>query len=339
MFLFFRVLACQAAEEISQAQLEAVRKIRERIVQKALETSQQRQANPYEESIPGTIVKFAMIPIPGGTFMLGSEETERARNSDEGPRRKVSLPAFWIGKCEVTWDEYELFMYAPDLAGSEESDAPDAVSHPTKPYSDPSFGMGIEGYPATSMTHHAASKYCEWLSAKTGHFYRLPTEAEWEYAARAGTNTAYSFGDDPAQLPQYACFQASQYSPVGSHKPNPWGLYDVHGNVAEWTLDQYQPDAYTHLKSGPAPETWVRSTQPYPHVIRGGSWHDPPERLRSAARGASKADWKRDDPGLPKSVWYLTNAPWVGFRIVRPADIPSAEEMYNYWNNGVAMDP
>lgn len=332
-------LPCPADEEIPPSQLEAVRKIRERIVQIASEGAQQQQGQPYEESIPGTIVKFGMVPIPAGTFILGSEETERGRTSDEGPRRKVSLPAFWIGKCEVTWDEYELFMYAPDLGESESSDAPDAVSHPTKPYSDPSFGMGIEGYPATSLTHHAAAKYCEWLSAKTGHFYRLPTEAEWEYAARAGTTTAYSFGDDPAQLPEYACVQSSQYSPVGSHKPNPWGLYDVHGNVAEWTLDQYLPDAYMHLKDGPAPGTWVRSTRPYPHVLRGGSWHDPPERLRSAARGASRLDWKRDDPGLPKSVWYLTNAPWVGFRLVRPAEIPSAEEMYHYWNNGVAMDP
>lgn len=339
IFFSFRVLASPAAEEIPPAQLDAVRKIRERIVHLSTKSDQQHQAQPYDESIPGTIVKFGMIPIPAGTFIIGSEETEHGRSSDEGPRRKISLPAFWIGKCEVTWDEYELFMYAPDLAGAEDGDAPDAVSHPTKPYSDPSFGMGIEGYPATSLTHHAASKYCEWLSTKTGHFYRLPTEAEWEYAARAGTSSAYSFGDDPALLPEYACFQNLQYAPVGSHKPNPWGLYDMHGNVAEWTLDQFQPDAYTHLKVGPAPGTWVRSTQPYPHVVRGGSWHDPPERLRSAARGASKADWKKDDPGIPKSVWYLTNAPWVGFRVVRPVEIPSAEEMYYYWNNGVAMDP
>jgi formylglycine-generating enzyme required for sulfatase activity len=197
--------------------------------------------------------------------------------------------------------------------------------------------MGIEGFPAVSMTHHAAAKYCEWLSARTGHFYRLPTEAEWEYAARAGTTTAYSFGDDPAPLADYACFGTEKYAKVGARKPNPWGLHDMHGNVAEWTLDQYEPDAYARLKQGATPG-WVRSTRPYPHVIRGGSWNDGPPLLRSAARRGSSPEWKKDDPGLPKSVWYLTNAPWVGFRLVRPRVIPSAEEMFRCWNNGVALD-
>jgi formylglycine-generating enzyme required for sulfatase activity len=82
----------------------------------------------------------------------------------------------------------------------------------------------------------------------------------------------------------------------------------------------------------------VKSTQPYPHVVRGGSWNDGPEQLRSAARAGSHADWKKDDPQLPKSVWYHSNAPWVGFRVVRQREVPSAEEMYRCWNNGVAMD-
>jgi formylglycine-generating enzyme required for sulfatase activity len=329
--------AAEGAAPIDPARLAAVRQLRERILRATAKGAGPALA-PYEATIPGTIVKFALVPVPAGTFTLGSPAGEKARRADEGPQRKVSLPAFWIGKTEVTWDEYELFMYAPDLAGPAENEKPDAVSHPTKPYSDPSFGMGIEGCPAVSMTHHAASKYCEWLSAKTGHFYRLPTEAEWEYAARAGTTTAYSFGDDPALLAEHACFQAEQYVKVGSKKPNPWGLYDVHGNVAEWTLDQYLPDAYARLKGNPAPGSWVRSTQPYPHVVRGGSWNDAPEGLRSAARVGSSPEWKKDDPGLPKSVWYLTNAPWVGFRVVRPREVPSAEEMYRCWNNGVAMD-
>jgi formylglycine-generating enzyme required for sulfatase activity len=201
-----------------------------------------------------------------------------------------------------------------------------------------SFGMGREGYPAISMTHHAASKYCQWLSAKTGRFYRLPTEAEWEYAARAGTTTAYSSGDDPAALAAYAVFSADKYGKVGSKKPNAWGLYDLHGNVSEWTLDQYESDAYSRLKGDPAAASWVRSTQPYPHAVRGGNWSDGPELLRSAARRGSSPDWKMLDPQLPKSVWYHTSAPWIGFRIVRQATIPSAEELYRIWNNGVALD-
>ena len=105
--------------------------------------------------------------------------------------------------------------------------------------------------PAISMTHHAAMEYCRWLSAKTGKTYRLPTEAEWEYACRAGTKTAYSFGDDPTKLGEYAWYaDNSDGTPQigGKKKPNPWGLYDMHGNVAEWCVDQYDKDFYSTLQ-------------------------------------------------------------------------------------------
>jgi formylglycine-generating enzyme required for sulfatase activity len=208
------------------------------------------------------------------------------------------------------------------------------------------FGMGRNGFPAICMTQHAANKYCQWLSAQTGHFYRLPTEAEWEYAARAGTKTAYFFGDDPAQLKDYAWFFENapnfQYSVVGKKKPNPWGLYDIYGNVCEWTLDQYSDGTYkswaADAATGVLGNTWIKSKTPYPHVARGGHYDDDPEMLRSGARRASEPGWKQQDPQLPKSIWYLTDATWLGFRIVRPLEIPTVEEMYSAWNNGVAKE-
>jgi formylglycine-generating enzyme required for sulfatase activity len=294
----------------------------------------------------------------------------------------------------------------------------DAVSRPTKPYVEMSFGMGKDGYPAISMTQHAANKYCEWLSAKTGRFYRLPTEAEWEYACRAGTTTAYSFGDNPAQLPagmsapaivreiagtvehqkagtsswlpaqpgqglqagdklrtgeksaalvevayrdpyrlpakttfdvrpadyigQFAWHGANsdwKYQKVGRKKPNPWGLHDMHGNVLEWCLDQYDPNSYQQLQSALTQAPWNKATKPYPHAARGGHWDDQdPANLRSAARRGSDRAWKIQDPQLPKSIWYHTDAQWLGFRIVRPLQVPPPEQLHNYWNSGVERD-
>jgi formylglycine-generating enzyme required for sulfatase activity len=196
--------------------------------------------------------------------------------------------------------------------------------------------MGLDGYPAISMTQHAANKYAEWLSAKTGEFYRLPTEAEWEYACRAGTNTAYYFGDDASKLGDYAWYSANsqgKYEKVKTKKPNAWGLYDMLGNVMEWTLDQYA--AY---QAGAEVNPWVRATKPYPHAVRGGGWNDAADMLTCAARVASDPSWKQQDPQLPKSIWYLTDAQWLGFRLVRPAKLPGFAEMYRYWNSGLEHD-
>ena len=289
-----------------------------------------------------------MVPIRGGEFLMGSPENEPGRKPDEGPQHKVRISAFWMGQCEVTWNEFELFMFPEEeqkLRATTPSEpyvdkVSDAVTRPTKPYVEMSFGMGKDGYPAISMTQHAANKYCQWLSAKTGQFYRLPTEAEWEYACRAGTTTAYSFGDSPAQLDKHAWFEKNsdfKYHKVGTKQPNVWGLYDMHGNVAEWCLDQYEPN-YKAVAAGNSPEPWVKATKPYPHVVRGGSWDDEADKLRSAARRASDKAWKQQDPQLPKSVWYHTDAQFLGFRIVRPLKVSSAEEMRASWNSGVEKD-
>ena len=305
------------------------RKIYERIIKT------ETKAGPYKQTIPDTLVSYEMMPIPEGEFVMGSPATEKGRSKDEGPQRKVKIDPFWMGKYEVTWDEYRLFMI--DQRSERGKDAAvDAISRPTRPYVEMSFGMGINGYPAISMTQHAANKYAQWLSAKTGHFYRLPTEAEWEYACRAGTTTAFSFGDSPKDLGDYAWYGANakgKYEKAGTKKPNAWGLYDMQGNVMEWVLDQYEP-----YKPGDVANPWVKATAPYPHVARGGSWNDDPEKLRCSARVGSDSTWKMQDPQLPKSMWYLTDAQWLGFRLVRPVKMPTAEEMFNYWNSGVELE-
>jgi formylglycine-generating enzyme required for sulfatase activity len=231
-----------------------------------------------------------------------------------------------------------MFMFADQAKETERPDAiVDALSRPTAPHLEMSFGRGNNGFPAISMTQHAANKYAEWLSAKTGEFYRLPTEAEWEYACRAGGTGKLEPLDDYAwykkNSPQGA-FTSGTYHTVGTRKPNAWGLYDILGNVMEWTLDQYVP--YT---AAAQQNPLTRATKAYPHAVRGGSWNDEPAVVTCTARVASEASWKRQDPQLPKSVWYMTDAQWLGFRLVRPATLPSAEEMYRAWNNGVEVDP
>ncbi len=276
----------------------------------------------YTDTIPNTKVTFEMVPIPAGTFVMGSPESEPGRNADEGPQHKVTLKAFYIGAKEVTWAEYDEFAFSLDLQRKRKlgltgpKDAGDIVSRPTPPYADESWGWGKDAQPVIGITHYSATKYCEWLSARTGKKYRLPTEAEWEYAARAGTKTAYGFGDDAASVADYAWLKTnSEEQPHlgGQKKPNAWGLFDVHGNAAEWTRDLY--DAAFYAKS-PADNPVNETKELYPHAVRGGSWDDEPARLRSAARRSSIEAWSRRDPQNPKSLWWHTDATFVGFRVV-----------------------
>lgn len=319
------ILLCLALVEPPQDDAKLVESLRRRIVEHSSEKSPAAM-KPYKDALPGTDLAVEMAPIPGGTFIMGTPENEPGRKPDEGPQHKVTLEPFWMSRYEVTWDLYRLFQFSK--AEGRDPDA-DAVSHPTRPYVEMSFGMGINGYPAISMTHHAANKFAQWLSARTGHFYRLPTEAEWEYACRAG--------GAQENLEVSAWFKTNssgKYQKVGAKKPNAWGLYDMLGNVMEWTLDQYEP-----YQAGPAKSPWVKSTRPYPHAVRGGSWSDGPEKLRCGARVPSDVSWKMQDPQLPKSIWYHTEALWLGFRLVRPLRVPSVVEMNSYWNNGVEVDP
>ncbi|MFO1093679.1 MAG: formylglycine-generating enzyme family protein [Planctomycetaceae bacterium] len=303
------------------------------------------EMKPYTQRLRHTEVSFDMVPIKGGVFVMGSPDSEKGRAEDEGPQHPVRVEPFWMGKCEVTWDEYDTWRLRIDeqrrkLIGRKPDAvdmAADAVTRTTKEYQPMDFGMGHDGFPAISMTQLAAKSYCVWLTVKTGQYYRLPTEAEWEYACRAGTTTAYSWGDDPAAIEEYAWYYENssneeRYHKVGLKKANPWGLHDIHGNVAEWTLDRYEPDFYAKF-SATEPAIFpvcLPIGDEYPRVARGGSWKDDPELLRSAARLSSSEDWKIQDPQLPQSKWYLTDAQFLGFRVVRPLVQPTEEQIKQF---------
>ena len=349
---------------------------------------------PYRERIVGVgdgsgadggELALDMTPIPGGEFLLGSPEEEPGRGELESPRRRVRVGPFWMATHETTWDLYRVFMFDTDRGGEEPGAAwADAVSRPTPPYRPMDFGMGVEGFPAISMTQFAARHFTKWLSMKTGRFYRLPTEAEWEYACRGGAGAGagvsasggagadedgarqgadedggasagadggegeggkgaaadapWSFGDDPAEIDRFAWHAGNsdrRYREVGQLEPNAWGLFDMHGNVAEWTLDAYA--SYAELGEGDLlldPVAWPEKE--YPRSVRGGSWRDEPAALRCAARRGSELGWKRMDPQLPQSVWYHTNARFLGFRVVRPLVEPPVEEQERYWAPDVA---
>lgn len=340
---------------------------------------------PYTEKPTLTKgVTFDLVPIPGGEFKMGSQDSEKDRKPDEGPQKLVKISPFWMGKYEITWGTYESFQGNQSYVVSDKDGKPildkkgqemhlsrnkdgsinvdadirtietpvvkagqqltEVVTQPTPPFMAMNMGMGdgyTNEYPAIQVTLHAANKFCEWMSAQTGHFYRLPTEAEWEYACRAGTTTAYSFGDDPAKLGDYGWCginSAFSYQKVGKKKPNPWGLFDMYGNACELTLDLYGPSSYAERPDGIS-NPFAPALNRYPTAVRGGSWNDSPAKLRSAARTATDPKWKLIDPQRPRSLWYFTNAPWVGFRVVRPLKTPTVEEMHAAWNSGPGVFP
>lgn len=282
----------------------------------------------YTETVDG--YHFKMIAIEGSSFQMGSPDSEFGRKADEGPLHQVMVGDFWMAEHEVTWNLYEKFMarkigsetFSPKIA--ELGIEVDAIAGATTPYVDMSFGMGKDGYPVTSVTQHAALSFCKWLSAKTGHFYRLPTEAEWEYACKKGTQYGVELGYEA----WYKENSQSAYHKVGEKAANALGLHDMLGNVAEWTMDQYRPDFYSQSPSG---NPWAVPTKLYPRTLRGGSWKDDEVKCRCAARKASSPNWKQIDPQLPKSRWWHTSAPFIGFRAVRPYSKPSAKEIEKFW--------
>jgi len=307
---------------------------------------------PYQQTIPGTEATFEMQPIPGGKFLLGSPASEKGHKPDEAPQVEVTVEPFWMSTYEVTWTEYKQYMAQyqifKKLAAAKIQPATDdnkglIVTAPSSLY-DPTFTfkLGDDGrQPAVTMSQFAAKQYTKWVSGLTGQFYRLPGEAEWEYACRAGAGGAYSFGDEPSQLGDYGWFfdnSGETMHQVGQKKPNAFGLFDMHGNVGEWVLDEYTKDGYARLK-GKGAVSWNESiawpTKLYPRVIKGGGFEDDAAGCRSAARRKSDDDdWREEDPNFPQSPWWFTSQPAlsVGFRPIRPLHAPPPAERSKFWD-------
>jgi sulfatase modifying factor 1 len=317
---------------------------------------------PYEERIPGSDVGFRMIPVPGGTFRMGSPDDEEGRTTDEGPVFEVAVAPFWMSEHEVTWAEYKRYMAACDLflvmqaekiRPIDEGNKADAVTAPSNLY-DPTttFINGEEpDLPAVTMTQFAARQYTKWLSGLTGRFYRLPAESEWEYACRAGSDTPYSCGDADVlgEVAWFADNADDTTHPVGQKQPNAFGLYDMHGNAAEWVVDELVAGGYGMPASLPSPVAVAEAIQwperLYPRVLRGGAYYDEASECRSASRRGSRdaggtaddPDWKDVDPNYPKSPWWYTEEPalGVGMRLVRPFEEPDLAERRKWWEADV----
>ena len=300
----------------------------------------------FTELIPGSTISFSMIAIPGGKFKLGSPENEPYRRPDEGPVKEVEISPFYMAEVEVTWDEFLVFYgqtggegRTTDIKTAPVAGEVDAISGPTPPYGQPDQNWGMGNRPAITMRYATAETYCKWLSLKTGKKYRLPTEAEWEYACRAGSQTPYFFEGDPKKyskdrlmnkifgadttnIDRYVIYSGNSMAKTqkpDAVKPNPFGLKNMLGNVAEFCADWYSPDAYSALNDGVKdPKGPASGTE---RVIRGGSFKSEPTEVRSAARDFTQDEtWMRTDPQIPKSIWWYSDCNMVGFRVVCELD-------------------
>lgn len=248
---------------------------------------------PYTETIPGTTIEFEMIPVPAGSVTV---------ETPDGPQ-EVEVDPFWIGKTEIPWDAYDVYVYDLDKSreGLSEEEL-DAIAHPSKPYVLPGEDFGHKGYPALAMTRHAATEYGRWLSAKTDHAYRLPTRAEWKHACELGMADAVARGPDALSEHAWVAPHAEdQTHPVGASEADALGLHDILGNAAEWVAAP-DPD------DDSAPIAW------------GGSYRTDADEANCDTQIQQESSWKMSDPQLPKSEWWLSDAPFVGFRLIRVPD-------------------
>ncbi|TXH12057.1 MAG: formylglycine-generating enzyme family protein [Hyphomicrobiaceae bacterium] len=220
-----------------------------------------------------------MVVVPTGTFKMGSPEGQGV--DDERPQRDVTIARpFAVGRTEVTFAEWDMCVKAGACAKISDN------------------GWGRNDRPAILMSWWEAKQYVDWLKRMTGKDYRLLTEAEWEYAARAGSTTHWSFGDEEKQLGEHAWFSSNSQSrtqPVARKKPNAFGLFDMHGNVWEWTADPWHDSYQGAPTDGMA---WIEGGDASRRVVRGGSWYDNPDFLRSALRDRSTTDVRSRNLGF-----------------------------------------
>jgi len=290
--------------------------------------AQDQTSKKYTETITTkdrAKLSFDMVLIPAGTFTMGSPASEADRVEHEGPQRQVQVNPFYLCTTETT---LELFLayyqetgtakkdfVETEVAQQQEQtkDGINAITGPTPVYGDMTMGYSKK-HPAIGGTWHNAMTFCRWLSQKTGKQYRLPTEAEWEYAARAGSTSAFGVCAAEDGLKDYAWFTDNadmEPHAVGTKKPNAWGLYDMQGNVREWVQDFYSPTAYTQsIKDFPAGPKDGKV-----HVARGGFYDSPADELRCAARAFEEDWWRMNDPQIPKSRWWLPQIDSIGFRV------------------------
>lgn len=297
----------------------------------------------YKETVPGTAASIDMIAIPGGSFTIGSPDDEPFHQTDEAPQRRIAVSPFFMAEVEVTWDQFWAFYNetmsegrtSPETIYANNSrDDLDAVSGPTPPFGFPDQGWGMGSRPAITMTHYAAETFCQWLSLKTGKRYRLPTEAEWEYAARGGTTTPYFFEGNPKKFTNegfwnklfgvdttningyvvYANNSMDKTQEPSKVRANPFGLKNMLGNVMEYCADKYDAEAYKHWKDGDKDPLNEKGQE---YVVRGGSYRDDASALRCATRGHTENDaWLKTDPQNPKSIWWYSDIKGIGFRVV-----------------------
>ncbi len=270
----------------------------------------QAQGQEHDTEETATLVRQLvgeMVSIPGGTFRMGDLSGEG--DDDEKPVRSVTLPAFRLGRYEVTVDQFLRFVdasgYRTDAernAGGAEGcairDSDEWVWSPGSSWYNPGYDI-VYDQPVVCVSWNDARAFIDWLNDKTGGNYRLPSEAEWEYAARAGSTTDYSWGDDIGNDRANCDGCGSQWdndrtAPVGSFPVNPWGLHDMHGNVWEWVQDCWN-DTY---ERGPADGSVWMGGDCSRRVVRGGSWYNYPWNLRSANRYGDDRTYRYSNIGF-----------------------------------------
>lgn len=237
---------------------------------------------PYTESLPDSVAKIDMVAIPGGTVKIGG--------------KTVTVKPFYMAKTETPWEVYDAFLASgPPSPAYDQTDFPaDAIARPSKSYILPDLGWGHQGYPVINVSSISVEMFCRWIRTATKKNYRLPTEAEWELASRAGVSGPWKMDKATAEKTTwYANNSGGMTHPVGKKAPNKYGLYDIQGNTGEWAIDM--------------------SGKP---VLCGGTHRDGLNGLIPGMRRYWSPKWQETDPQIPKSRWWLADGRFVGFRLV-----------------------